>query len=157
MSKQNKIFLDSSILIEFEKQSEKSSLFVLLQNSDFELYINAIVASEYLYKLIGIIAQKSPMAVCESNKIKEIIEQQDIESFLSIFSYLEITEESILFSVDLMKKHNLLPNDAMILATCLLQNIKVLASHDTDFALACQNESILLLKNDIDFNNFLKE
>lgn len=62
-----KIFLDSSILIEFEKQTN-ADFFWALQNGDYELYINSIVASEYLYKVIGIIAQKSPMSVCESKK-----------------------------------------------------------------------------------------
>ena len=46
-----------------------------------------------------------------------------------------------------MSKYNLLPNDAIILATCKLHGITQLASHDTDFIDPCKAEGIELLKN----------
>jgi predicted nucleic acid-binding protein len=48
-------------------------------------------------------------------------------------------------SIDFMKIYNLLPNDALILATCKLENIAILASYDTDFTKACLNEGIKLI------------
>jgi len=45
-----------------------------------------------------------------------------------------------------MQKHNLLPNDAIILASCKLQDVKVLASHDSDFLKACTAEGIQLIR-----------
>jgi uncharacterized protein len=45
----------------------------------------------------------------------------------------------------LMKKHNLLPNDALILASCKIKNIAVLASFDSDFTDACKKEKIQLI------------
>jgi predicted nucleic acid-binding protein len=44
-----------------------------------------------------------------------------------------------------MKKYNLLPNDAQILATCKIYGIAILASYDSDFATACQEEGITLM------------
>jgi len=44
-----------------------------------------------------------------------------------------------------MQQYNLLPNDAIILATCKIHNITQLASHDKDFEAACKAEGITLL------------
>lgn len=55
-------------------------------------------------------------------------------------------------AVNFMENFNLLPNDALILASCKHHNIKILASFDPDFEKPCQAEGILLLKNLADFN-----
>jgi predicted nucleic acid-binding protein len=47
-----------------------------------------------------------------------------------------------------MSKYNLLPNDAIILATCKIHNITKLASHDSDFILPCKAEGIELLREE---------
>jgi predicted nucleic acid-binding protein len=45
-----------------------------------------------------------------------------------------------------MQKHNLLPNDALILATCKIHQIPQIASFDlTDFEKACLAENIQLI------------
>jgi predicted nucleic acid-binding protein len=44
-----------------------------------------------------------------------------------------------------MSKYNLLPNDAIILATCKIHGITELASHDADFTIPCGEEGIELL------------
>ncbi len=55
-----KILIDSSVLIEYEKQTQPE-LLSALRDSYHELYINILIASEYIYKLIGILAGKSPI------------------------------------------------------------------------------------------------
>ena len=47
-----------------------------------------------------------------------------------------------------MITYNLLPNDAIILATCKIHGITQLASHDSDFILPCAAEGIELLRED---------
>ncbi|TAG06407.1 MAG: PIN domain-containing protein [Cytophagia bacterium] len=141
------IFLDSSVLIEYEK-STFTKLLDVLQEQEHQLYINTIVVSEYLYKLIAIIGQRSPMSVCESRKIRETLEKHDTMEFLSAFEYLPVPVEAVPLSIELMKKYNLLPNDALILGSCILQGIKVLASHDSDFGAACQAENMLFLNDE---------
>lgn len=44
-----------------------------------------------------------------------------------------------------MRMYNLLPNDALILATCKLQNISLFASLDSDFTIPCSSENIKLI------------
>lgn len=139
-----KVFVDSSVLIEFANERRPELLDALLDSSH-ELYINNIVVSEFVYKLLGIIAGKSPMSVCESGQIQETLEMYDAVAFLSSFSYLTISKAAMLKSIDYMKNYNLLPNDAMILASCKLENIAILASYDSDFREACQNEGIKLI------------
>ncbi|MBU6341823.1 MAG: PIN domain-containing protein [Bacteroidetes bacterium] len=39
-----------------------------------------------------------------------------------------------------------MPNDAIILASCKLQDVKVLASYDSDFHKACISEGISLIR-----------
>jgi uncharacterized protein len=45
-----------------------------------------------------------------------------------------------------MQQYNLMPNDALILATCKLHRITRLASYDSDFATACTAKGIRLMQ-----------
>ena len=49
---------------------------------------------------------------------------------------------AIPLAISMMKKHNLLPNDPIILASCKLQQVSVFASYDSDFTAACAAEGI---------------
>ena len=86
-----KIFVDSSLLVEYEKQSKTDLLDALLE-SDHQIFINPIVISEYLYQLLGILGGRSPMAICESKKIAETLAPHDTASFLSGFQLLSIPD-----------------------------------------------------------------
>lgn len=145
-----KVFVDSSVLIEFEN-GRRQALLETLRNSEHELYINGIVVSEYVYRLLGILAEKSPMSVAESGKIAETLDKHQTKLLLSTFEYLNISKKAMFLSIDFMKSYNLLPNDALILATCKLETIAILASYDTDFTDACQKENIKLISKTEDF------
>ncbi len=140
-----KIFLDSSVLIEYENGRNQALFETLLDNSKLELCLNSVVASEFFYKLLGILSNRSPMAISESKKIKETLDKHETESFLSYFTLLDTPNDAIILSLALMKKHNLLPNDALILASCKIENIAVLVSFDSDFTDACRYEEIRLI------------
>ncbi len=140
-----RVFIDSSILIEFEN-GRQPELFDALLASNHELFINGIIASEYLYRLLGILGEKSPMSVAESGQIRQTLEKHQTAKLLSGFNFLNISKSAVIHAIDLMKNHNLLPNDALILASCKLDNITILASYDSDFTEACQKEGIRLIK-----------
>lgn len=70
--------------------------------------------------------------------------------FLEQFQYLTDTPNLIPLSISLMKKYNLLPNDALIISVCKFYEIKFLASLDTDFHIVCSQENIHLIKNIMD-------
>jgi len=44
-----------------------------------------------------------------------------------------------------METYNLLPNDALIFASCCIYNIHYLASFDSDFQEICDKENIVLI------------
>lgn len=140
-----KVFVDSSVLIEFENGRNQELLTKLLEKPAINLCLNSVVASEYFYKLLGILAGKSPMIVCESGKIDEVLSEHDTLLFLTYFTLLDTPKEAIILSLSFMRAYNLLLNDALILATCKLQNIAVIASLDSDFTVACRSENIRLI------------
>ncbi len=145
-----KIFIDSGLLIEYEKQSQTELLEALMEGNH-QIFINPIVISEYLYQLLGVIGGRSPMSICESGKISETLSMHDTKTFLSGFQILPIPNAAIPLAIDFMQKHNLLPNDSIILASCKLQEVTVLASYDSDFHKACLAEGIQLISRIADF------
>jgi uncharacterized protein len=141
----NRIFVDSSVLIE-PLQNRKVEFYKnLILNYTFTCCINSIVVSEYLYKYIGLQNLGSPRTIQSGNKIAEALQPYFLTRTLEEFELLEINSLVITAAPELMSKYNLLPNDAIILATCKIHTIQSLASHDKDFELPCKSEGITLL------------
>ena len=59
------------------------------------------------------------------------------DELLKNFEFIPSTKELLTVVPALMGKYNLLSNDAIILATCKINNISILASQDTDFVQPC--------------------
>lgn len=143
----NKIFLDSSILIEPLKGNKVVFYEQLISDLTNELFINDIIASEYLYYILAFSSDVSPKTLQRKNKIREIIQNEtEIIKALNNFTFLSSNQSFLSEAPRLMGKYNLLPNDAIILATCKLHGTK-LASHDSDFIIPCKSENIELLRD----------
>ena len=137
--------IDSSLLVEFSKGDRKNLLLTLINSLEIECCINETVASEYLYYYLALKGGTSPMSLKSSERIHDLIVQSEDYLLLTHFLLLA-TNDSIFSLVPLyMQRYNLLPNDAIILATCKIHNITQLASHDKDFAEPCKAEGIELL------------
>ena len=144
----NKIFLDSSIFVEPLKGNKVNFYKLLISDLENELYINDVLLSEYLYYVLAFNSDVSPKTLQRKHQIKDIIEQRpEIVRALNSFILLPSDESFIKRVPVLMAKYNLLPNDAIILATCKLHGTK-LASHDADFIIPCRSENIDLI-NDV--------
>jgi predicted nucleic acid-binding protein len=144
----NNVFVDSSVLIE-PLQNRKIQFYASLVANIHNIYcINSIVVSEYFYKYIGIQRLGSPKTVQENHRIKEALDPYFINNFLENFLFIEPDKTIISLVPSLMSKYNLLPNDAIILATCKIYNITQLASHDKDFIEPCRSEGIELLREE---------
>lgn len=61
------------------------------------------------------------------------------------FIHLNHSHEISVSAFEMMKRYNLLPNEALIIATCIHNNIKNLASYDSDFKIASNSNGIKLL------------
>jgi uncharacterized protein len=139
------VFVDSSILIEYNKGVKIKLLSSLLNNQQNICCINETVISEFLYHFLAKNSDASPKTLQRKNRIANVFERSKQHNIIHLFSFLA-TDESILDIVPgFMQQYNLLPNDAIILATCKIHNIKQLAGHDTDFKEACNGEGIELL------------
>lgn len=141
----NKILIDSSILIEYIKKKKTNLLLEIISNAETEGCINEVIVSEFFYYLLIVNGNTSPRSLQSSKRIQQVLNNSPEQFFLKRFTFLS-TDESVVHLVPiLMSKYNLLPNDAIILATCKIHNITQLASHDKDFKEACQGEEIELL------------
>jgi uncharacterized protein len=139
------VLIDSRVLIEFEKGTRTQLLEQLLP-SPHRLLINPIICSEYVYHLLGVLGGRSPLAIKEAKRIDQVLASHQTTAFLNAFEVTQIRAEACSSAIGLMKKHHMLPNDALILACCLWESIPVLVSHDSDFVSACQSEGIILVQ-----------
>lgn len=149
MSTSNKIFVDSSILIEALKGNKVDFYKKLISDINNDNVINETVVSEYLYFVLGFSGGASPRTLKEKQQISEIFSANENLTFiLTDFSFINGNFNTLTDVPKLMSKYNLLPNDAIILAACKIHNITKLASHDSDFILPCKAEGIELLREE---------
>ncbi len=144
----NRIFLDSSILIEYAKNKRVKLLDTLFDDNSSSCYINETVVSEFYFQFLKLCTNKAPATLHSSNSIKSVLENNKNHLFINLFEFLPGDRSIIERVPQLMSKYNLLPNDAIILAACKIHNITKLASHDSDFVLPCQAEGIELLREE---------
>lgn len=149
-----KIFVDSGIFVEYLK-GRKVDFYEYLICEDYELFINQVVLSEFLYYYVGIVGNKSPMAIKESGKIADCLKVQNPIDMLPGIQFLNHTAEISQLTIDFSKQFNLLPNDALILASCKHFGIKYLASFDSDFNGPCSTLGIRIFNNETDLKNFI--
>jgi predicted nucleic acid-binding protein len=142
----NKVMIDTSLLVEYIKDAKKQLLVSLISNSDNECCINETVISEFMYHFLSVDGNASPRSLQSSNKIKKVLDSSPEFSILNRFSFLPGNEFLFKLVPSFMKQCNLLPNDAIILATCKIHSMTQLTSHDKDFEQACNGEGIVLLK-----------
>lgn len=141
----NKIFIDSSLLVEYTKGNQTELLEHLTGlPENFTLCLNDIVLSEHTFYFLAHKGGKAPYTLKRNESIGYILKSHNIHKLLPLFEVITSPKVYPLY-LELMQQYNLLPNDALILATCILNDIQLLASFDTDFTEACQNEGVRLI------------
>lgn len=140
-----RIVLDSSILVEYRKGTKTDLLQAIAASSAWIPCIGQVAVSEYLYYHLAIFSGKSPRSVQSAKEVNLILGKGWPSSFLEQFEWLTDSPRLVKLSVEKMSQYQLLPNDALILASCLVNDITHLASYDNDFANACAGEGISLI------------
>ncbi|MEZ0610056.1 type II toxin-antitoxin system VapC family toxin [Fibrella sp. WM1] len=140
------LFLDSSILVEKLKGKRVDLYDWLIADPSLTLCINQIVLSEFAFYLVAEEGGKSPLTLKRDQRIPAILRENDPTELLERFTYLDTDHSVISLYFFYMQQYNLLPNDALILATCKLHRITRIASYDADFATACAGEGIQLIQ-----------
>jgi len=121
------------------------SLFEELIESDLVPVINDIVFSEFLFHYIALKTGMSPFTIKKRGEISSIILPGEPKDFIEQFHTLPTDDDVLELAYGLMRKHNLLPNDAIILATCLVFEVKNLGTLDGDLKKAGEKEGLKVL------------
>ena len=143
----NNVFLDSSIVVEYSKNTQTELLDYLLGSNYHKLFVSETVLSEFTFYWLAGRGNKAPYTLKTRGDIPSIIESDSPLKFLNQFTLLPAQDETVGLFIDLMQRYNLLPNDALIIATTKLHGIPAIASHDDDFIPACEGENIQLIRN----------
>ncbi|WP_297549699.1 type II toxin-antitoxin system VapC family toxin [Thermococcus sp.] len=138
------VLLDTSILLEHFKGNPKArNVLLSLMESDVVLFINPIIFSEVVYLLLGFYSDVSPRSL--KGKPEKLPEELDLVfEVLEEYAFVELGEKTSLIARDLIRKYAMLPNDALILATCIEHGFS-LATLDEDFKIPAKEEGIQLL------------
>lgn len=138
-----RVFVDSSVLIEFIKGNQQAGKMLnRLNEAGAETFINDIVFSEFMFHYLSLKSGKSPLTMKGKKEIGNYVGEKDPLEFLDQFEILHVNAEIVHRAYNLMREQNLLPNDAIILATCAFHEIDLLATLDLDFESACRNEGL---------------
>jgi predicted nucleic acid-binding protein len=129
-------------------QKTEVELFNYLSSATkFNLCISQIVLSEFTYYWLAIEGKKVPVTLKRDSTIPLLVTAHSPINLLSKFTFLEPGHTVIPLYLRYMEKYNLLPNDALIMATCKLSNIDWIASYDGDFESICRDEGIQLIRS----------
>ena len=99
-------------------------------------YINSVVFSEVLFILLKLLTDMKAYELKKKpEKVRETLKMLDKQiAFLQgYFTELEVNEEIKQAALDIMRQYGLLPNDAIIAATCKHYNIDTMITFDEDF------------------------
>ena len=128
----NGVFIDSSVFLDFLEGKEKAKI-LLEEYSGLEGCINDIVFSEVLFVYIKAETEKKSYELKKQPELVKSVELNDIMELLGRYRTLDIGEAVKSGTEGLIKKYGLLPNDALIAATCKHYGIKKIATFDPDF------------------------
>lgn len=137
-------FVDTNVIIEHLKGN--IDLLDLRERFDV-LYSNSIVFSEALMVYLRALTGERPYTLKHNPDIIRNLKEDllDFSRLFELFLDLEINRTIETLAIEYMIKYGLLPNDALILATCKFYDVKYLISFDGDFGNACKSEGISLL------------
>lgn len=141
----NKVFLDSSVLIEAIKGSQTQLLEKLMSDESYECCINSIVVSEFMFHFLAVNASVAPLTLKMQKQIPSVIQSNTGWQILNHYNFIDSDARIVSLTPQIMQKYNLLSNDAIIIATCKISEIKFIASLDSELKDVCLSEGITFI------------
>ncbi|MEB3756919.1 MAG: PIN domain-containing protein [Desulfurococcales archaeon] len=130
-------FIDTNVIIKyFTGNPMAKKVLEPVVSGEITGYINNIVFSEVLFVLVKLLTGMKAYELKKKPKtIKETLKRLDkqIVFLQEYLTELELSEEIKQAALDIMKHYGLLPNDAIIVATCKHYGINTLLTFDQDF------------------------
>ena len=105
----------------------------MAESGEVKGLINQIVISEVLFVYIRLKTGKPSRYLRNNPEMIAKLNLDPVFEVLSIFTELPSSNEIFLLFHEMLKKYGLLPNDALIAATCKHYGIKKIATFDEDF------------------------
>ena len=128
------LFIDSNVFIKhLEGDAEAKQVLERAMTRDTTAYINDIVASEVLYVYILAVTGRRAYELKENPDELESVDLSPVRKLLGIAAILPTTAEIIEDAYEIIHQYKMLPNDAIIAATCKHYGIKTIATFDKDF------------------------
>ncbi|HJH26063.1 MAG TPA: ribonuclease VapC [Methanophagales archaeon] len=128
----NGVFIDSSVFLDFLEGKERAKV-LLAEYSGLDGCINDIVFSEVLFVYIKAETGKKSYELKKKPELVKSVELNDIVELLGRYRTLDVGEAVESEAAELITKYGLLPNDALIAATCKHHGINKIATFDPDF------------------------
>ncbi len=135
MWKMNGVFVDSNIFLKILEGDEISRNFLLKLCRGDRIYRNPVVYSEVVYVWLRL---STGMSTAQLKKSPEVVKSGSKE-FNKVLNLLDLAENLPINDViekmanEIIINYGLLPNDALIAATCKHHGIKKIATFDEDF------------------------
>jgi len=126
----NGVFIDSNVFIGILEGEENAKK---VFDSNLILYKNPLISSEVVYVYLKAVTGKKSYAIKKSPEEISNINLNKIIELLDLAETLSMNKEIEDLSFEITKKYGLLPNDALIAATCKHYGIRDIATFDKDF------------------------
>ena len=140
-----RFFIDSNVILDYFYGENRAREIIETAKNLGDVFINGIVLTEVSIRYLKDLTGEKSYTLKHKPPLVKNVDKSPLYSILDEFSYLSdnllIGEDAIV----LMDTYGLLPNDAIILATCKFYGVKYLISFDSDFKKACEGEGITLV------------
>ncbi len=125
------LFFDSNIfLFHLSGRDSATKLIEEVENGRFRGYINDVVVSEVVYGFLRAETGLSPFELRKGITRLDV----DLTLLMRLFGLFRLLPCNYGISImEVMEDYRLLPNDALIAATCKSHSIKNIATFDEDF------------------------
>ena len=130
----NGVFVDSNVIIHHLAGDNKAKEIIENVESGGDTgYINQIVVSEVIFICLQLKTKKRAFELKKAPDIVKRVDLKNVYELLDTFIELQSDKEITRSAEDVIARYGLLPNDALIAATCKHHGIMKLATFNGDF------------------------
>ena len=130
----NGVFVDSNVIIHHLAGDNKAKEIIEnVERGGDTGYINQIVVSEVIFICLKLKTKKSAFELKKAPDIVKRVDLKNVYELLDIFIELPSDKGITRSAEDVIARYGLLPNDALIAATCKHHGIRKLATFNGDF------------------------
>ena len=130
----NGVFVDSNVIIHHLAGDNKAKEIIENVESGGDTgYINQIVVSEVIFICLKLKTKKSAFELKKAPDIVKRVDLKNVYELLDTFIELPSDKGITRSAEDVIARYGLLPNDALIAATCKHHGIRKLATFNGDY------------------------